>query len=210
MNQRLLSLCGVIALVLFVFMTILGAAIRPGYSHIADTVSELFSPGSPNKPMLDTLHTIFTLLLVLFGIGVLQFVRRSERPTRMGMIGASLFIAMGLVSISTATIFPQDAWGSPPTFRGQMHMILSGVVGLLSILSMLFIGFWLTRAGYFPGFGIYSLITVAVVILCAGFFAVQMGTPIMGLAERITILAGFQWTFTLAVWMVIREGQAGR
>ena len=140
MNQRFISMCGVIAPVLFVFMTILGGAIRPGYSHISDTVSELFSPGAPNILLLDALHTIYALLLALFGIGVLQLVRGSKQSTLIGIIGASMFIAMGLVSVATATIFPQDAWGSPPTFPGEMHKILSGVIALLSILSMMLIG----------------------------------------------------------------------
>ena len=140
MNQRFLSMCGVIAPVLFVFMTILGGAIRPGYSHISDTVSELFSPGAPNKLLLDTLHTIYALLSALFGIGVLQLVRGSEQSRLIGIIGASMFIAMGLLSVATATVFPQDAWGSPPTLPGEMHKILSGVIALLSILSMMLIG----------------------------------------------------------------------
>jgi hypothetical membrane protein len=210
MNQRFLSMCGVVAPVLFVFMTILGGAIRPGYSHISDTVSELFSPGSPNKLLLDTLFTIYALLLALFGIGVLQLVRGSKQSTRIGIIGASMFITMGLVSVATATIFPQDAWGSPPTFPGQMHMILSGIVGLLSILSMLLIGIWFNRAEIFPGFGTYSFITVGAVVLSAGFFAAKMGSPIMGLTERITILVGFLWTFILALWMSSRKGYTGR
>ena len=204
MNQRFLSMCGVIAPVLFVFMTILGGVIRPGYSHISDTVSELFSPGAPNKLLLDPLHTICALLLTLFGIGVLQFVRRSERSTRIGKLGASLFIAMGLVSVTTATIFPQDAWGSPPTFPGEMHKIMSGVVASLTILSMLLIGIWSNRAEIFPGFEPYSFVTVGVVVLSAGFFVANLGSPIMGLAERITILVGFQWTFILALRMYLR------
>jgi hypothetical membrane protein len=201
MNQRFLSMCGLIAPVLFVFMTILGGALRPGYSHVSDTVSELFSPGSPNKLLLDTLHTIFALLLALFGVGLLQFVRKSERSTLIGTIGASLFIAMGFVSVATATVFPQDAWGSPPTFPGEMHIILSGVVALLSILSMLLIGTWFNRTEIFPGFRTYSFITVGAALISAGFFAANLGGPIMGLAERITILVGFLWTFTLALWM---------
>jgi hypothetical protein len=209
MNQRLLSLCGVIAPVLFVFMTILGAAIRPGYSHVSDTVSELFSPGSPNKLLLDTLHTIFALLLTLFGVGVLQFVRRSGQSTLSGIIGASLYLTAGVLSITTATIFPQDPWGSPPTFPGQMHINLTGIVGLLSMLSILLLGFWFTRTDLFPGFGIYSFITVGIVILSAGFFVAKLGSPIMGFAERITILVGFAWTFILAVWMFLRQETTG-
>ena len=201
MNRRLLFLCGMIAPVLFLFTAILGGAIRPGYSHMSDTVSELFSPGSPNKPLLDTLHTIYALLLALFGIGVLQFVRGSAQSTRAGVIGASMFIAMALLSVTTATIFPQDAWGSPPTFPGEMHKLLSGVLSLLSLLSMLLIGTWTDRIGVFPGFKTYSFITVGAVVLSAGFFAANLGSPIMGLAERITILVGFLWTFVLALWM---------
>ena len=201
MNRRLLFLCGMIAPVLFLFTAILGGAIRPGYSHMSDTVSELFSPGSPNKPLLDTLHTIYALLLALFGIGVLQFVRGSAQSTRAGVIGASMFIAMALLSVTTATIFPQDAWGSPPTFPGEMHILLSGLLSLLSLLSMVLVGIWIDRTGVFPGFKTYSFITVGVVVLSAGFFATNLGSPIMGLTERITILVGFLWTFVLALWM---------
>ena len=210
MNQRFLSICGVIAPVLFVFMTILGSAIRPGYSHISDTVSELFAPGAPNKLLLDTLHTIFALLLTLFGLGILQFVRASKQSTLIGIIGASLYIAMGFVSVTTATIFPQDAWGSPPTFPGEMHKILSGVIGLLSIFSMLLIGIWFNRAGILPGFRTYSIITIVVVVISVGFYVANLGSPIMGLTERITILIGFQWTFILALWMFSRKGYASR
>ena len=201
MNRRILCLCGVIAPVLFVFMAILGGALRPGYSHVADTVSELFSPGAPNKRLLDPIHTIFSLLLVLFGFGVLQFVRGSGQSTRGGVTGAVLFIAMGLVSVATATVFPQDAWGSPSTFRGQMHQNLSGVVGLLSMLSMVLIGIWLNRTKLFPGFRTYSFVTVGVSLLSTAWFSASWGSPIMGLTERVTILVGFQWTFVLALWM---------
>ena len=204
MNRRFLVICGVIAPLLFVFTAILGGAIRPGYSHLSDTVSELFSPGSPNKPLLDALHTVFALLLVLFGIGVLKFVQQSKQPTRLGIIGAFLFIVMGLFSVTTATIFPQDAWGAPPTFAGEMHILLSGVVGLLSLLSICLMGIWFNQANIFPGFGTYSFITIGAVVLSTGFFVANVGSPIMGLTERITILIGLLWTFILALWMFSR------
>jgi hypothetical membrane protein len=210
MKQRFLSTCGLIAPVLFVFTAILGGTLRPGYSHIADTISELFSPGSPNKPLLDALHTIYALLLTMFGLGLLQLVRSREQFRTGGMIGASLFIAVGLLSVTTATVFPQDAWGSPATFPGEMHKILHGVIGLLSILSMLLMGIWFHRTEILPGFRTYSFITVGLAIVSAGFFMASVGGPIMGLAERISGLVGFQWTFSLALWMVSRKDDAGQ
>jgi len=202
MNQKIFFLCGIISPLLFVFLTILGGALRPGYSHISDTVSELFSPGAPNKPLLDTLHTTTAVLTTLFGVGVLQLVRESQLSEPIGLIGAGMIIAIGVVNVATATVFPQDAWGSPPTFPGEMHKILAGVLALLSILSTLLIGIWLTRSDLFPGFGTYSFITVGIIVISGGFAVAKLGSPIMGITERITILAGLQWTFILALKML--------
>lgn len=201
MNQKLLYLCGVFSAVVFISTTLLGGALRPGYSHINDTISELFAPGSPNKPLLDTLHTLSAISGALFGLGVLLFVRGSGHSEMVGIIGAILIIATGLVNITTATLFPQDAFASPATFPGEMHKILAGVLALLSMSSTLLLGIWLNRSGIFPGFGTYSFITFAVVLLTGGFAVVKLGTPVMGLTERITIAAGMQWTIMLSLSM---------
>jgi len=204
MDRRVYFVCGMLFPVMYIIMTILGGALRPGYSHISDTVSELFAPGAPNKPLLDILHIAYALLGILWGIGVLQFVRASEHSALTGVIGAGMIIAVGVVTVATATIFPQDAWGTPLTFPGQMHKILVlGVLLPFSILSTLLIGVWLKRAGIFPGFGTYSFVTVGAVVLLGAFSGVTMGTPLMGLAERLAVLAGFQWTFVLALKMFL-------
>jgi hypothetical protein len=199
MNRRFLYLCGLMSPVLFLFTIILGGAIRPGYNHVSDTVSELFSPGSPNRLFLCTLHTLFAVLLMLFGIGILKFVQRNESSKRIGIFGASIFIAMGALNILTATIFPQDAWGSPSTFFGEMHIILSGVISILSIMYILLMGIWFHRTRISPNFRLYSIATVVAVVISAGWFMVSFGSPIMGLTERLAILVGFQWTFILAL-----------
>jgi hypothetical membrane protein len=204
MNRRLLFICGMAAPCWFVFTTILGGAIRPEYSHIADTISELFAPGSPNKPFLDVLHTVFAVLLILFGIGLFKFFQEAKLLKRSGQMGASLFILMGCVSVTTATIFPQDPWGSTVTFPGEMHKLLSGIIGLLSIFSMLLIGIWFLRTKTSPRLGVYTFVTIGLVIVSAGLYAVSVGSAIMGLAERISALVGFQWTFTFAYWMFSR------
>ncbi len=204
MNQRILFLCGMVSPVLFFILTVLGGALRPGYSHVSDTISELFAPGSPNKLLLDVLHTTCALLTILFGAGVLQFVRGSEHRDVIGLVAAGMIVTIGLVNVATATLFPQDAWGSAPTFPGQMHKILAGVLALFCIVSTLLMGFWLNRAGLFPWFGTYSFVTVGFVVLSGGFAVATLGTPIMGLTERITILVGSQWTFVFALKLFLR------
>jgi hypothetical protein len=182
-----------------VFTAILGGALRPGYSHITDTVSELFSPGSPNKFLLTILHTTFAVFLTLFGVGLLRFVQDTGKFKTIGITASLDFILVGTLNILTATIFPQDAWGSTPTFQGEMHIILSGVLSVLSILYMILFGVWFHRTRIATFFLPYSIATVTVVILTAAWFMASFGSPIMGISERVAALVGFQWTVILAV-----------
>ena len=199
MNPKVLYVCGMLAPAAYIVMTIVGGALRPGYSHLSDTVSELLSPGSPNRPLLVILQIVQALLGGLFGYGVLRFVRGSEHSTPSGVIEAGMIAVTGVVTVATA-IFPQDAWGAPATLPGQIHKILVlGVLLPLSILSMLLLGVWSRQTGVLPGFGTYSFVTVGITVLLGGLSGATMGTSIMGLIERLAILAGFQWSFVLAL-----------
>ena len=78
MNLKILYLCGMLVPFIYIFMYVIGGALRPGYSHLSDSVSELLSPGAPNKLFLDILNFTFALLYTLFGIGVFQFVIKNN------------------------------------------------------------------------------------------------------------------------------------
>jgi len=180
-------------------------ALRPGYSQISDSVSELLSPGSPNKSLLDILNLIFALLYTLFGIGVLLFVRGSEHNALIGRIGAGLIIAVGVASIGSG-IFPQDAAGTQATFPVTLHLIfVFGVQIPGAILSTLLMGFWFKRADIFPGFATYSFISAGAIVLSGVLAGPTVGTPIMGLVERISAIAVHQWVFILALRLFLNE-----
>ena len=207
-RNYLLYLSGMIAPLIFIFTAILGGILRPGYSHLADTVSELFSPGSPNKFLLDILHTGFAILLILFGIGIRQFIQSRDPSGWKGRLGAWLYITMGILSVGTATIFPQDPWGSPPTFPGEMHIILSGILSIMTIISMGLISAWFNKSGLMPHFWKFTWVIIGLTILATGFYVSNLSTPIMGLTERITIIIGFSWTFILALWLYRSTGSS--
>ena len=203
MNQKLFYLCGMLVPFLYIFMYTVGGALRPGYSQISNSVSELLSPGSPNKTLLDVINVTFALLYTTFGIAVFRFVMGSEHDALIGRIGAGMIIAVGIASIGSA-IFPQDATGTARTLPGTLHLIF--VFGFQipgAILSILLMGFWLNRTGIFPGFALYSYISVGIIVLSGVLAGPTMGTPIMGLVERISALAVHQWLFLLA-WNLFR------
>jgi hypothetical protein len=203
MDRKFLFVCGMLIPIIYIFMYLLGGALRPGYNHISDSVSELLTPGTPKKSLLVVIQISYALLHVLFGVGVFHFVRNSVDNALIGRIGAWMIIALGLVTIGTA-IFPQDATGAPATVPGQIHKILvfGGLIPL-SILSTLLIGLWLRRAEVFPGFDIYSFITVGAIVIMGGVGGATAGTQFAGLVERIAAIVTQQWLFVLGLKLLL-------
>jgi hypothetical protein len=189
--------------VTYIFMYVLGGALRPGYNHISDSVSELLSPGAPNRVLITIIDLAYGLLHVLFGIGVLQFIWGSEHNSLVGSLGGWMVIGAGVAIVGTA-IFPQDAVGTPATIPGKIHLALVfGALLPFSFLSTLLIGIWSHRAGIFPGFSLYTFISFGAMILLGGAGAAMAGTPLMGLGERISAIVIHQWLFVFALKLLL-------
>lgn len=201
-------LAGIIAPFVFIFTAVLGGLLRPGYSHMSNTISELFSPGSPNKVLLDILHSSYAVLLIIFGIGLLQFTSNHRASSPRAVIASWLYLVMAIMSLTTATIFPQDPWGAIPTFPGEMHKIVSGILSVIALISMALIASWFKSSGEWTAFLPFTstIIILTVSAVLALYFYID--TPIMGLVERLTILPGFTWNLILAVWLF--QGKAAK
>ena len=199
MLRKILLLCGMLIPFTYIFMYVLGGALRPGYHHIVDSVSELFSPGAPNKGLITGIDLVYGLLHILFGIGVLQFFQNSENKSLIGSIGIWMIVGAGVAIIGTA-LFPQDPVGAPPTIQGKIHLVLVfGALLPFSLLSALLIGIWFKRAGIFPGFTLYTFISFGLMVILGGAGASMAGTPTMGLGERLSAITIHQWLFVFAL-----------
>ncbi len=199
MNRKIFIVCGMLIPLTYILMYVLGGALRPGYNHISDSVSELLSPGAPNRSLITIIDLIYGFLHIAFGIGVLQFIRDGEYNTPIANIGAWFIIGAGVAIVGTA-IFPQDAMGTPVTIPGKIHLILVfGALLPFSFLSTLLIGIWTHRTGIFPGFALYTFISFGAIVLIGGLGGAMAGSPYMGLGERISALTIHQWLFIFAL-----------
>ena len=198
----LLLICGLLIGPSYIFLYLLGGALRPGYSHVKHSVSELLSPGAPNKPLLTVVQVTYAVLHILFGWGVLRFVQGSGSSALGGAIGAWTIIAIGAATLGTA-LFPQDAEGTPATRAGQAHKALVfGVLVPASILSTLLIGLWSRGVAFMPGFPLYSYITVGAIVVMGGIGGAAVRTRYAGLSERAAALVTHQWLFVLALQLL--------
>lgn len=200
--KKVLLICGAISPLIYIGMTFLGGALIPGYSHITDTVSELMSPGAPNKTLMDILMASSSVFMSLFGIGVLHFVKGSGQASKLGLTSAILLIVLGILQIIVVAFFPQDPMGEKLTFPGKMHIGLVGIQALMSILIPLFLGLWLRKTGLMPGFGTYSIVSAALTI-AMGIAIMPLGSSILGLTERLTILIYDLWLIVIGIKMYL-------
>jgi hypothetical protein len=122
-----------------------------------------------------------------------------EQAAILAKIGAWMIVAIGVATVGTA-IFPQDAAGAPVTTAGNVHKILVfGALIPLSFLSTLLIGLWLKRTGMFPGFPLYSFISVGAIVIMGGVGGATADSRYAGLVERIAALVTQQWLFVFAL-----------
>ena len=197
MLRKILLYCGILAPILYVITAIVGAALRPDYSHIVNAISELLSNGAPNKAVLDVVFNLYNALLLAFAIGAFMVLKNSPRLCRVAM---GIFIAIQILSFSWG-FFPMDPMGTKATFAGTMHNILGGVVAFATIVMPILMGLGLRRQHGFSRYAVYSFITSAIIFVAAptGIILVGQGVQMFGLFERITIGSYEVWIFVTAL-----------
>ncbi|NPV80544.1 MAG: DUF998 domain-containing protein [Firmicutes bacterium] len=192
MKQKAFALCGIFAVALYVAAVIIGGIVTPGYSHIANAVSELIASGAPAKAVLDSLFIGYNLLLVAFAAGFWKGAGgKGQKAARL----AAIFIwVAGILGVLMAQPFPMDQRNTPATFAGIMHIAAAGLCFLSTMLAVLFAGISFGKAPEGRSYAFYSYITLAIIFVTGGLAAASagMGSALMGFAERATIGAFLQ------------------
>jgi hypothetical membrane protein len=178
----------------YAFTVILGARLNSQYSHLRDTVSSLASPGSPNLALVNSLFTLYNLLLIGFGVGWW-----AESANRRSRTAALLIAAIGLLG-ALIFFFPQDPMGAPMTASGWTHIALVAAITLLTVSAMVIQGRAEKQLGQSRR-AAYSFATIAILLATCGFsaYGVADGWAIGGLLERITVGSLISWIFVQAL-----------
>lgn len=202
MSRKWLFLCGILAAIVYVAVVIVGGALRPGYDHLVEPVSELTAAGAPNKDLLDIGFLVYNLLVVLFGVGV--FLQAASPTRRMsGVVAGLALVVTGICGVLLQLFFPQDPGGAQAavTTTGTMHIVFAGLAALASMVAALSAAVWFRRQPEWKGYTVYSLVTLAVMFVSGGIGAAgaTSGFSLFGLVERITIGSLILWLFVVGL-----------
>jgi hypothetical protein len=209
MKSTVISLFGIVAPLFYIIPTVVGGLLRPGYSHISNSVSDLLASGAPNRIYLMIPFTVYPVFLSVFGFGLFAILRSKPAPlnSTTGLIGFILIGAsMGVLGILTTTIFPQDPHGAPMTTPGLMHLILVAIQAISAIAAILLIGFWFRTNGL-SGYFIYSIASFVVLLITGiiSIIGVTQGSQFIGLFERLNVGAITQWLIVIGLWFILKS-----
>ncbi len=204
-TTKVLLLAGIVAAGAYVVGDLQSGLIydssRP-YSFKDQLISELSALGSPVRPLMVAVATVYCLLLGALAVGVWRAAGKNRNLRGIGL----LLLATAAVSLVLHAFFPMTSRWMEPRSTDTMHEALSIVFVLIVLMA-----FALSAVAYRGWFRVYSIVTILVTI---GFVAAasiagegihQNDTPWAGAFERIDTYVLMAWVVVLAVTLMRRS-----
>jgi hypothetical protein len=198
-KKKSLLACGVLGSLFYLVTDIIAGNIYPGYSFMAQTVSELFAIGAPTSQLVVILFSICSLLVFAFGFGIWILSGGNGKLRALSL----MILGNAIDSLILWNFFPIHMRGIQPGFTDMMHSILAinPFVLVSVILGAIYFKNW---------FRFYSIATIFIMVACAikSFsyvpIVIENGpTPWMGLTERISQYVHQVWLALLAVVLYV-------
>ena len=204
---KLIPLLGILSVILYFLHVILGEIFYEGYNPLAQAVSDLTASNSPSKNIARVFSTLYGICAVSFSIGFFAYLR--NKINKVVTVSSFIFCIMNIVSFFGYTFFPLSESGYAGTFQDKMHMIVTVLVVLLTIVSLVLYTIGFFRKKGHKWLGIISIITL--LILMAGAMLINIiPKEYFGVAERINVYSIIIYTGILSLWMKKAEELLGK
>jgi len=198
--KKIYPLVGIIGPIIYILTVFIGGALRHDYSPLYNAISELSMANAPNKLLMDISFGLYNIFILIFGVGAFL---DSDFKSKKFNLAAFMLVVIGILGL-LVLIFTQDPRGSPATFYGTLHIALSGVTALLTIISVILVGLSFKDYVGQNNFTWYSYATAILIFLSggAGAASIANNSLIGGLFERITIFLFMIWVivFSYILW----------
>jgi hypothetical membrane protein len=201
--RRALLACGILAPVVYAAADVLGGMRYDGYSFASQAVSELMAIGAPSERFVDPLFIAFGVLLLCFGVGVFREGGGQRRALR---ITGALLTAYAAIGFTGPTLFEMHPRGTAGADGDLPHIVVTGAIVLLTLLSLGFGAF--TLGSRFRRYSLVTLLTVTALGLVSVPYGARLAagqsTPGFGIVERVVIYASLLWVAILAAALLRR------
>ena len=129
-----LGLSGVVSFLSYTAAVVFAPLAYPGYNWMAQAVSDLSAANAPSLALWNRLSAVYNVCEVVC-VTVVCIGIRGRRTKRL-RAGIYLFAVMEWISAIGYRMFPLSDSGYAGAFQDVMHMVVTAVVVLLSIVSL--------------------------------------------------------------------------
>ena len=205
--QKGLLSCGILASLLYLFANIITPIRYAGYKVASQTISELSAIDAPTRTLWISLMAVYTLLVIAFGIGVLQTTSGNRRLRVAGI----LIIVCAVFGYFWPPMHQREVLAAGGgTLTDTLHIVWTAITVPLMMLAVGFGGAALGKRFLF-----YSLLTIAVMIIAGWITGIDgpkiqtnSPTPWIGIWERIIIGVHTIWFVVFSIMLLNKKQMA--
>lgn len=132
-----LGLLGIVSFLSYTAAVVFSPLAYPGYNWMAQAVSDLSAADAPSLALWNQLSALYNVCEVVCATVVC--IGMQGRKTKLLRTGIYMFAVMEWISAVGYRMFPLSSSGYAGAFQDIMHMVITAVVVLLSIISLVLI-----------------------------------------------------------------------
>ena len=198
MKLKHLGIFGIISLLSYTAMVVFSPLAYPGYDWLSMAVSDLSAVGAPSAALAERLNALFGPCAVVSVMAVC--VGTAGCKSKLLKTGVGFFAAMEWITVVGYKMFPLVQGEAISTFQNAMHILVTALVVLFSIVSLVLIAIG-GRKEPLPTLSHWAIGCLAAMMIGA------LGTGIMpksvfGLFERFSTFSAVVFNAVLGVYLL--------
>jgi hypothetical membrane protein len=191
----LTAICGILGPVLYFIVIAVVAYLRPSYSHISQSMSELGSVGAPYAVIINTLgFPLLGLFMIAFSIGIDRGIERN----RASKVGPALITLSGLALIMTG-IFQCDPGCVDVTWVGFTHSIFATAAAISFSIAPIFIAVRQWSDSRWKTYSLFSWIIAIITLLLSILYSLDIFESYIGLLQRVSMGLPLVWMEIISI-----------
>ncbi len=204
MNRKLINwigLTGLAALISYALAAYFCRGAFPGYNWMESAVSDLSAETAPSRQLWDKLSALYSAGSIVCATCAAIYVSEIKISTRLFRVGIYLFTVMNWISKIGFEMFALDDAGKQiSSFQEVMHMVVTALVVIFSMVSLVMLIIAGIRNKEVRGVGIWAAVFFAMMLI--GPVGMQVLPPqYFGIAERFSIYSAIGFNAVLGFYL---------
>ena len=200
-----LGLLGVVSFLSYALAVIFSPLAYPGYHPLAQAVSDLSAADAPSLALWNQLSAGYNACEVV--CATIVCVGIQGRKTRLLRAGIYLFAIMEWISALGYRMFPLSTSGCASTFQDVMHLLVTALVVLLSIVSLSVIIAAGVKERSCRSYGMCA--AVALCMMLVGAIGMKLvPAQAFGIVERFSVFAATGFNAALGIHLFCGKEEA--